>query len=111
MTTTIKAGEIYGKQHGNKLLMYNVLKVTKKGITLQNVDNPLSLFETTAEKLASSGYICISQTPFVDTQAKGKKRKLVRKAHRCPFTTDIFEGRADCEKPQAPSPTLFLEAV
>lgn len=103
MDAMIKEGEIYGKRHGGKLLMYNVLKVTKKGVTLQNVDNPMSLFESTAEKLTASGYTCISQTPFVDTQAKGKKRKLVRKATRCPYTTDLFEGRADCEKPQPPS--------
>jgi len=102
MTALIKEGEIYGKHRGDKLLMYHVLKVTKKGVTLQNVDNPLSLFETTVEKLESSGYICISQTPYVDTNAKGKKRKLVRKATRCPYTSDLFEGRADCEKPHAP---------
>ena len=103
MAANIKEGEIYGKRHGGKLLMYNVLKVSKKGLTLQNVDNPLSLFETTAEKLEASGYTCISQTPYVDTQVKGKKRKLVRKATRCPYTEDLFEGRADCEKPQAPA--------
>ncbi len=103
MTPSIHEGEIYGKRHGDRLLMYNVLKVTKKGVTLQNVDNPLSLFETTVEKLASSGYTCISQTRYVDTRATGKKRKLIRKATRCPYTEDLFEGRADCEKPQAPA--------
>lgn len=47
--------------------MYNVIKVTKpKGlvdeiVTLQNIDTPLSLFETTAQKLASSGDIRVSQ--------------------------------------------------
>ncbi len=99
MTTNIKVGEIYGKHQGEKQLMYQVLKVTKKGITLQNVDKPLSLFETTAEKLEASGYVCISQTPYVDTHATGKKRRLIRKATRCPYTADLFEGRADCEKP------------
>lgn len=49
--------------------MYNVIKVTKpKGlvdeiVTLQNIDTPLSLFETTAQKLASSGDIRVSQPP------------------------------------------------
>ena len=51
----IHVGEIYGKQTTGKFVMYNVLKVTKNVITLQNIDNPLSLFETTAEKLTSSG--------------------------------------------------------
>ncbi len=100
METNIKEGEIYGKHQGSKFLMYNVLKVSKKGITLQNVDNPLSLFETSADKLEASGYTRISQTPYVDTVSTGKKRRLVRKATRCPYTTDLFEGRADCEKPQ-----------
>ena len=40
----VRAGEIYGKRRAGKLSMYNVLKVTKKGVTLQNIDNPLSLF-------------------------------------------------------------------
>ena len=54
-TLQIQTGEIYGKQTTAKLVMYNVLKVTKaKGnvdevVTLQNIDNPLSLFETTAQ--------------------------------------------------------------
>ena len=59
----IYTGEIYGKQTAAKFTMYNVLKVSKAIVTLQNIDNPLSLFETTAEKLASSGYVRISQTP------------------------------------------------
>ena len=46
----INQGEIYGKQTASKFVMYNVLKVSKpKGlseeiVTLQNIDNPLSLF-------------------------------------------------------------------
>ena len=79
----IQTGEIYGKQTAAKLVMYNVLKVTKaKGaideiITLQNIDNPLSLFETTAQKLASSGYF------------------------------DFLEERADSQKPAPILPDLF----
>ena len=48
----VLTGEIYGKQTSNKFVMYNVLKVSKNTVTLQNIDNPLSLFETTAQKLA-----------------------------------------------------------
>ncbi len=99
MATKIQVGEIYGKRHGHKLLMYNVLKVSRSGITLQNLDNPESQFETTQENLEASGYTRISQTPFIDTKAKGRKKKLVPKAQRCPYTEDLFEGRADCEKP------------
>ena len=100
----IQVGEIYAKHHGEKLLMYHVVKVTKKGITLQNVDNPASLFDTTSEKLQSSGYTCISQTPYIDTRrTTGKKRRALPKATRCPYTADLFEGRADCERPQAPA--------
>lgn len=98
----VKAGEIYGKHTANKLAMYSVLKVTKKSITLQNIDNPLSLFETTPEKLLSSGYERISQTPYVDMSGTSKKRKsktAQRKPSRCPYTLDFLEGRADSEKP------------
>lgn len=96
----VRAGEIYGKRRAGKLSMYSVLKVTKKSVTLQNIDNPLSLFETTADKLQQSGYELISETPFIDT------RKSVR-ANRCPYTLDFLEGRADCEKPQSLASELF----
>jgi len=86
--------------------MYNVVKVTKtKGIlveivTLQNIDNPLSIFETTAQKLTNSGYIRISQTPFIDLQANTpKRRKAVKKPTRCPLTFDFLEERADSQRP------------
>ena len=95
----VKAGEIYGKHGAHGMVMYNVLKVTKKSITLQNIDNLLSQFETTADKLEQSGYQRISETPYVDTATSGKKRKAV-KAHRCPYTLDFIEQRADCERPQ-----------
>lgn len=98
----IKPGEIYGKHNASKLVMYSVLKVTKKSITLQNIDNPLSLFETTADKLERNGYARISQTPFIDTApTRSKKRKAaLRRPQRCPYTMDFLEGRADCERPQ-----------
>lgn len=102
----IHVGEIYGKQTAAKFAMYHVLKVSKaKGatqetITLQNIDNPLSLFETTAQKLASSGYVRISQTPYIDLQAiSPKKRKAARKPTRCPLTFDFLAERADSERP------------
>ena len=109
---TVYTGEIYGKQTAAKLVMYNVLKVTKNKyeeiITLQNIDNPLSLFETTAQKLASSGYIRISQTPYIDLQASTpKRRKAAKKPIRCPLTFDFLEERADSQKPAPILPDLF----
>jgi len=104
----VHIGEIYGKQTASKLVMYNVLKVHKAVVTLQNIDNPLSLFETTAQKLSSSGYIRISQTPFIDlTASSPKKRKAIKKPSRCPFTLDFLEARADSERPMAILPDLF----
>ena len=104
----IQPGEIYGKRNATKLVMYSVLKVTKKSITLQNIDNPLSLFETTAEKLQRNGYERISQTPYIDTapQKSKKRRAAARRPSRCPFTMDFLEGRADCEKPALASPLI-----
>lgn len=88
--------------------MYNVLKVSKSIITLQNIDNPLSLFETTAQKLQSSGYIRISQTPYINTQSTtSKRRKAAKKPNRCPYTLDFIEARADSERPVAALPDLF----
>ena len=118
MTLQIQSGEIYGKQTAAKFVMYNVLKVTKaKGladeiITLQNIDNPLSLFETTAQKLANSGYIRISQTPYIDlVSGPAKRRKAVKKQlvkpKRCPLTVDFLEERADSQKPSPILPDLF----
>lgn len=111
---TIHSGEIYGKQTTSKFVMYNVLKVSKaKGqreeiLTLQNIDNPLSLFETTAQKLASSGYVRISQTPYIDLNAAtAKKRKAAKKPTRCPLTFDFLESRADSERPAPVLPDLF----
>jgi hypothetical protein len=107
----VHTGEIYGKQTSNKFVMYNVLKVAKNKreevLTLQNIDNPLSLFETTAKKLASSGYVRISQTPYIDLAATPKKRKVAKKPTRCPYTLDFLEARADSERPAAVLPDLF----
>lgn len=88
--------------------MYNVLKVGKHSITLQNIDNPLSQFETTAQKLATSGYVLISQTPYINTTLSGpKKKRAARKPTRCPYTVDFLEARADSERPAAALPDLF----
>jgi hypothetical protein len=103
----VLSGEIYGKQTSNKFVMYNVLKVSKNTVTLQNIDNPLSLFETTAQKLATSGYVRISQTPYINTEIKGLKKKAVKKPLRCPYTLDFLEARADSERPAAMLPDLF----
>ncbi len=104
----IHTGEIYGKQTAAKFVMYNVLKVSKAVVTLQNIDNPLSLFETTAQKLASSGYVRISQTPYINLDAATpKKRKAARKPTRCPLTFDFLEDRADSQRPASILPDLF----
>lgn len=113
----IQTGEIYGKQTASKLVMYNVLKVTKTKsasdeiVTLQNIDNPLSLFETTPQKLAGSGYIRISQTPYIDLEANTpKRRKAAKKPTRCPLTFDFLEDRADSQRPAWILPDLFTVA-
>ena len=104
----IHTGEIYGKQTSQRFVMYNVVKVHKNIITLQNIDNPLSLFETTAAKLTNSGYIRISQTPFIDLNASTpRRRKAVKKPARCPLTFDFLIDRADSERPAAIMPGLF----
>lgn len=96
----IHTGEVYGKQTAHKYVMYSVLKVVKTKVTLQNIDNPLSLLETTAQKLAESGYLCISKTPYINTEAIPSKRcKAARKLTRCPQTIDLFEERADNQRP------------
>lgn len=96
----VHTGEIYGKQTSSKFVMYNVIKVNKQGITLQNIDNPLSQFETTEQRLLNSGYVRVSQTPYVHTQtSRNHKKKLSKKPSRCPFTLDFIEDRADSEKP------------
>lgn len=106
----IQTGEIYGKQTANKFVMYNVLKVSKQIVTLQNIDNPLSLFETTEQKLASSGYVRISQTPYIDLNATSSRRKkAVKKPTRCPLTLDFLEERADSERPSPIMPDLFSQ--
>ena len=105
-------GEIYGKQTAAKFVMYIVLKAAKGIITLQNIDNPLSLFETTVQKLVESGYIRISQTPYIDLNAATPKKhkvakKRIFKPRRCPLTFDFLEDRADSERPEDVLPGLF----
>ena len=105
---TVLTGEIYGKQTAVKFVMYNVLRVNKLAVTLQNIDNPLSLFETTAQKLACSGYVRISQTPYINTAiSSAKKKKVAKKPLRCPYTLDFLEARADSERPAPIVPDLF----
>lgn len=104
----IHTGEIYGKQTTSKFVMYNVVKVSKLTITLQNIDNPLSILEITAQKLAASGYVRISQTPFIDLNlTTSKRRKAARKPTRCPLTFDFLEDRADSQRPAPILPDLF----
>lgn len=104
----VQIGEIYGKQTSSKFVMYNVLKVSKLIVTLQNIDNPLSLFEITTQKLASSGYVRLSQTPFIDLEATTpKRRKAAKKPTRCPLTFDFLEERADCQRPAPIHQDLF----
>lgn len=104
----VQIGEIYGKQTSAKFVMYNVLKVSKLLVTLQNIDNPLSLFEITTQKLASSGYIRLSQTPFIDLEATTpKRRKAAKKPTRCPLTFDFLEERADSQRPAPIHQDLF----
>lgn len=104
----IHIGEIYGKQTTAKFVMYNVLKISKAVVTLQNIDNPLSLFETTAQKLASSGYVRISQTPYIDlVSSTPKRRKAAKKPTRCPLTFDFLEQRADSQRPAPILKDLF----
>lgn len=104
----IHTGEIYGKQTASKFVMYNVLKVSRLSVTLQNIDNPLSLFETTEQKLAASGYVRISQTPYIDLNTTtAKRKKAARKPTRCPLTFDFLEERADSERPAPIAPDLF----
>ena len=96
----INIGEIYGKQTSGKFVMYNVLKVSKDLVVLQNIDNPLSQFEITTHKIANTGYIRISQTPFIDLEANtAKRRKAAKKPTRCPLTFDFLEERADSQRP------------
>ncbi len=104
----VQIGEIYGKQTSAKFVMYNVIKVTQSQVTLQNIDNPLSLFEITTQKLASSGYIRLSQTPFIDLEATTpKRRQATKKPTRCPLTFDFLEERADSQRPATIHQDLF----
>ena len=121
---TVLSGEIYAKQTLSKFVMYNVLKTSSatngklQTVTLQNIDNPLSLFETTAQKLASAGYVRISQTPYINTTINTtintaisgvKQKRIAKKPLRCPYTLDFLEARADSERPAPNLPDLFSQ--
>jgi hypothetical protein len=105
----VQVGEVYGKQNAGKFSMYNVIKVQREVVTLQNIDNPLSQFETTLSKLSQAGYLRISQKPFIDLNANTPKRKkAVKKPTRCPLTLDFIEQRADSERPAPLMDNLFV---
>lgn len=117
---TVLSGEIYAKQTLSKFVMYNVLKTSSatngklQTVTLQNIDNPLSLFETTAQKLASAGYVRISQTPYINTTINTaisgvNQKRIAKKPLRCPYTLDFLEARADYERPAPNLPDLFSQ--
>lgn len=102
-SSEIHVGELYGKPAapGQTSAIYHVVAVHKQGITLQNMDNPLSQFETTASKLLQSGYVRLSQTPYVNLAKSNKRKTAQQKLKRCPYTLDVFAERADHERPAA----------
>jgi len=106
----VQVGEIYGKQTAKSFVMYHVLKINKGLITLQNIDNSKSLFETTERKLTTLGYIRVSQTPYIDTKKnKSKAKKTEIKPTRCPYTLDFLASRADSERPAPIYSDLFSQ--
>jgi hypothetical protein len=95
----IRVGETYGRQkHDGTCALYTVTRAKNGVLTLQNVDVPGSVFDTTAEKLERAGYRLVSQAPYVAPPA-GRRGRRVGKPSRCPHTVDFIEGRADKEKP------------
>jgi hypothetical protein len=101
----IHTGETWGKrQAAGNVAVYLVLKIDRKGkVTLQNLKTPASVFETDADKLESAGSFRLSETPYVNLNARRRKRAHVSKITRCPRTVDLFEGRSDSEFPSIPS--------
>jgi hypothetical protein len=95
----VHCGETWGKHlKDGHTALYLVLKVSREGrLTLQNLANPASIFETWAENFAHAGYFLVSQTPYVNLKSRNSRRVPAPK--RCPRTVDLFEGRADCEPP------------
>lgn len=103
----IHVGETWGKhKKTGELAVYLVLKIDRYGVlTLQNLSNPGSVFESMADKLESNGYFRISETPYVNLAATSRqKQKHKTRITRCPRTVDLFEGRADSEFPQFVEP-------
>ena len=99
----IHIGETWGKKRNTgELAVYLVLNINRHGLlTLQNLNNPGSIFETVADNLESSGYFRVSETPYINLGAKRSKTPKHRiKMIRCPRTVDLFAGRADSEFPQ-----------
>lgn len=99
----IHVGETWGKHRKTgELAIYLVLKSDRHGLlTLQNLTTPGSIFETVADKLESSGYFRVSETPYVNLNASPRqKQKHTARITRCPRTVDLFEGRADSELPK-----------
>lgn len=98
----IQAGETWAKkQKGGSVTPYLVLKSDAAGhVTLQNIANPSSVFSTTAHRMLAAEYYLVSQTPYVDLTRNSKRAKHVVKPRRCPYTVDLFEGRADFQPPE-----------
>ncbi len=103
INSDVHVGELYGKVSATGLpsTVYHVLAVNKQGILLQNMDNPLSQFETTQAKLKQSGYIKLSETPYVNLAVSQKRKTKSTTLKRCPYTFDIFANRADYERPHS----------
>jgi hypothetical protein len=95
----VHAGETWAKHLKDGTRLYLVLEADSAGhLRLQNIAVPSSVFETTADKMFTSGYFLVSQTPYVDL-GRTKRAKHVFKPRRCPHTMDFIEGRADSQVP------------
>lgn len=105
MTTApakIQAGETWAKKKSDgTVTLYLVVKADPRGsLTLQNIATPSSVFKTTTDRMLASGYFLVSQTPYVNLACNKSKRKAALPSpHRCPFTVDFLEGRADFQVP------------
>jgi hypothetical protein len=95
----IHVGETWAKKLKDGTRLYLVLEADTAGhLTLQNIAVPSSVFQSTADKMLSSGYFLVSQAPYVDlTRSRHAKHAVTPK--RCPHTLDFLEGRADREPP------------
>lgn len=109
----VHIGELYRKPTvtGKADKIYHVRAVEKNKITLQNMDQPLSQFETTVEKLLQSGYVKLSETPYINLAAQNSLKAKQNKLKRCPYTQDLFAARADFERPLQPASTTLNVAL